>query len=56
MRRTGCCQSPDSSNSAASLFQGPVVLTFEENGLEATELVVSQVYSFHKSATNTVPL
>eukprot|EP00066_Takifugu_rubripes_P026585 XP_011615851.1 PREDICTED: C2 domain-containing protein 2 isoform X1 [Takifugu rubripes] len=32
---------------------GPVVLTFEENGLEATELVVSQVHSFHKSATNT---
>uniref|UniRef100_H2RZ19 C2 calcium dependent domain containing 2 n=1 Tax=Takifugu rubripes TaxID=31033 RepID=H2RZ19_TAKRU len=34
-------------------LSGPVVLTFEENGLEATELVVSQVHSFHKSATNT---
>lgn len=30
------------------------MLTFEENDLEAAELVVSQVYSFHKSATNTV--
>lgn len=34
--------------------QGPVVLTFEEDDLEATELVVSQVDSFHKSAKNTV--
>lgn len=34
--------------------QGPVVLTFEEDDLEATELMVSQVYSFHKSARNTV--
>lgn len=34
--------------------QGPVVLTFEEDDLEATELVVSQVDSFHKSARNTV--
>lgn len=34
--------------------QGPVVLTFEEDDLEATELTVSQVYSFHKSAKNTV--
>lgn len=49
-------ESPDSSDNAASFFQGPVVLTFEENGLEDTELVVSQVHSFHKSATNTVPL
>lgn len=34
--------------------QGPVVLTFEEDDLEAPELTVSQVYSFHKSARNTV--
>lgn len=34
--------------------QGPIVLTFEEDDLEATELMVSQVYSFHKSAKNTV--
>lgn len=34
--------------------QGPFVLTFEEDDLEATELMVSQVYSFHKSARNTV--
>lgn len=33
--------------------QGPVLLTFEDD-LEATELVVSQVNSFRKSATNTV--
>lgn len=34
--------------------QGPVVLTFEEDDLEATELMVSQVDRFHKSAGNTV--
>ncbi|KAM9348748.1 C2 domain-containing protein 2 [Symphorus nematophorus] len=31
---------------------GPVVLTFEEDGLEASELTVSQVSSFQKSARN----
>ncbi|CAF98555.1 unnamed protein product, partial [Tetraodon nigroviridis] len=33
---------------------GPVVLTFEEDGLEATELTVTRVDRFHKSARNTV--
>lgn len=42
------------SNAAASFFQGPVVLTFQEDGLEAAELVLSQVCSFQKSATTTV--
>lgn len=30
--------------------QGPVLLTFEDDDLEASELMVSQVSSFQKSA------
>ena len=47
-----CCRFTVSNVSL--LTQGPVLLTFEEDDAEASELMVSQVSSFQKSARNKV--